>query len=74
MGNLRAILIAVFASAIALQICSVRATFSDSTSFYWGAERGQYTGPDSVDLKLTKEGGKYLQQILHYVLDFDFLL
>ena len=64
MGNLRTILIALFASTIALQVCLVRATFMDSTVFYWGAERGRYTGPDSVELKLDKYGGKFMQHIL----------
>ncbi|XP_021723597.1 probable xyloglucan endotransglucosylase/hydrolase protein 26 [Chenopodium quinoa] len=67
MGNLKAILIAFFASAIALQACSVHATLSDSTNFYWGETRGKYTGPDSVDLVLTEEGGTGIRSNVSYM-------
>ncbi|KAL2929125.1 putative xyloglucan endotransglucosylase/hydrolase protein 26 [Bienertia sinuspersici] len=67
MGNLRTILIAFFASAIALQICSVCATFMDGTVFYWGAQRGRYTGPDSVELKLDSYGGTGIKSTSGYM-------
>ncbi|KAL2929117.1 putative xyloglucan endotransglucosylase/hydrolase protein 26 [Bienertia sinuspersici] len=67
MGNLRAILIASFASTIALQICSIQATFSDSTEFYWGADRGRYVGSDGVELMLNKSGGTGIRSTISYM-------
>ncbi|KAL2929126.1 putative xyloglucan endotransglucosylase/hydrolase protein 26 [Bienertia sinuspersici] len=53
MGNLRAILIASFASTIALQICLIQATFSDSS--------------DGVELMLNKSGGTGIRSTISYM-------
>lgn len=62
MGNLRAVLLVLFASSMAL-ICSVHATCQDSTVFYWGADRGRYIGSDTVELMLNKSGGNFMKCI-----------
>ncbi|KMT03138.1 hypothetical protein BVRB_8g196940 [Beta vulgaris subsp. vulgaris] len=67
MGNHRTILIALFASAIAVQICSVCATFSDETVFYWSAGGGRYTAPDNVYLGLNKTGGSGIKSKSGYM-------
>ncbi|KAL9242335.1 hypothetical protein vseg_016347 [Gypsophila vaccaria] len=64
MGNLRVVLLAIFA---VFQICSVHATFSEDTYFYWGKELAKVTGPDCVDLGLNKTGGSGLKSNSTYL-------
>ncbi|XP_057537085.1 probable xyloglucan endotransglucosylase/hydrolase protein 26 [Amaranthus tricolor] len=66
MGNLRAVLLVLFASSMAL-ICSVHATCQDSTVFYWGADRGRYIGSDTVELMLNKSGGTGIKSNVFYM-------
>ncbi|GMH03320.1 hypothetical protein Nepgr_005159 [Nepenthes gracilis] len=58
MGNLGALLIALFVSAAALlDRCLVDAALSESVYFYWGAQLGRFTGWDACNLVLDKNGG-----------------
>ncbi|KAK9715366.1 hypothetical protein RND81_06G160200 [Saponaria officinalis] len=67
MTNLKLVIVAVIAVATACQICSVHASFSDSTYFYWGADRAYVTGTDSVVLKLLQSGGSGLTSKVSYM-------
>ncbi|KAK9705968.1 hypothetical protein RND81_07G096100 [Saponaria officinalis] len=67
MGNIRVMLLAIFASAAVFQICSVHASFSDSTYFYWGADIAKVTGPESVELKVIESGGSGLKSYNSYM-------
>ncbi|KAL8136887.1 LOW QUALITY PROTEIN: hypothetical protein V2J09_002888 [Rumex salicifolius] len=56
MGNLRALFIA-FCTIMVLEQYAVHANFAKNFYFYWGAARANQTGPEDLQLKLTKEGG-----------------
>ncbi|KAL9242336.1 hypothetical protein vseg_016348 [Gypsophila vaccaria] len=67
MGNTKVMLLAMLASAAVFQICSVQASFSDGTKFYWGDDRAKCTGSDNVELVVLESGGSGLKSHNSYM-------